>query len=286
LLQKCSDTPSINDLLKYLHVNNITHCYASYWLAYRITFESDENIICAQVHNERFPLWPVPYKREVDKDPNSVFVLRQTSRFTPFIFMDSLEKASIGYKQTVVPLNYNIEPFNIYSDFHFLSSATEEHISKNSYSLTTNGELHGVELLQDSDLATVWKSFVKKGQVFWLEADFVKPQLVSGVTLFHLRDSIQSSGKIVILEKQDGNEKNGWQPIEATFPFFPVGFLNKHPVYDDYLERIDLRPTLVTALRIAVNFSESQGEWGLAEVQFLSKISESPKDSSGGAMPQ
>lgn len=286
LLQKCSDTPGIRDLLKYLHVNHINHCYASYWLNYRITFESDEKIICAQVYNERFSLWPVPYKREVDKDTNSVFVLRQTSRFTPLLFMDSLEKANIGYKRTIVELNHDIEPVNIYSDFHFLSSATEQHISNTNYSLATNGTLRGVEFLHDSDLSTAWKSLVEKGQTLWLEADFVNPQLVSGLTLFHLRDSIQPSGKITVLGKQVGDSKNGWQPIEATVPFFPVGFLNKHPVYDDYLERIDLQPTLVTALRIAVNFSESQGEWGLAEVQFLSKISESPTDSPGWTVPQ
>jgi hypothetical protein len=253
-------------------VKNITHCYASYWLTYRIAFESDEKIICAQVHNERFPQWPIPYKREVDKAPSSVFVLRQTSRFTPFFFMDSLKNANIGYKRSVVELNHNIEPFNIYSDFHFLSSATEQSISNNSYSLATNGVLRGVEFLKDGDLDTVWKSPVEKNQTLWLEADFVNPQRVSGVTLLHLRDSIRSSEKITILGKRAGDGKNEWQPIEAAFHFFPVGFFNNHPVYDDYLQRIDLQPTLVTSLRIIVNSPESQKEFGLAEVQFFSAI--------------
>ena len=38
-----ADTPPIEHLLQELKSRNITHCYASFWLAYRISFESDEN---------------------------------------------------------------------------------------------------------------------------------------------------------------------------------------------------------------------------------------------------
>ena len=52
-------TYDIQPVITYLKNTNVTHCYASFWIAYRITFETDEQIKCAQPYNERFPGWPV-----------------------------------------------------------------------------------------------------------------------------------------------------------------------------------------------------------------------------------
>ena len=65
-LERYALSPRIDPLLEMLHEKEITHCYASFWLAYRITYETDEQIICSLPYNQRFPLWPIPYKAEVD----------------------------------------------------------------------------------------------------------------------------------------------------------------------------------------------------------------------------
>ena len=80
-LERYSLSPGIGELIENLEQNSITHCYASFWLAYRITFETDEDIICSLPFNERFPLWPIPYKQQVDGQPDPVYIL--TNQFRP-----------------------------------------------------------------------------------------------------------------------------------------------------------------------------------------------------------
>ncbi|MEE4167057.1 MAG: DUF2723 domain-containing protein, partial [Desulfocapsaceae bacterium] len=73
-------TPGIDELLTTLQEKNISHCYASFWLAYRITFETDEKIVCSLPYNQRFPLWPIPYKQQVDERSDAAYVLTQRYR--------------------------------------------------------------------------------------------------------------------------------------------------------------------------------------------------------------
>jgi len=64
---------SLESLYDFLNDKNISHIYTNYWLAYRITFETHENIIATVFKNEydRYPL----YTEKVDKDENVAYVI-------------------------------------------------------------------------------------------------------------------------------------------------------------------------------------------------------------------
>ena len=62
-----------DDLIRYLRENKINRVFAPYWVAYRLTFESDEEVICTPLPGElcRYE----PHERMVKNSKNAVYVL-------------------------------------------------------------------------------------------------------------------------------------------------------------------------------------------------------------------
>lgn len=61
-----ADLFELKPTIDYLEARGIRHACASYWLAYRLTYETDGRVLCSQPYNERFPSWHTPYKTLVD----------------------------------------------------------------------------------------------------------------------------------------------------------------------------------------------------------------------------
>ena len=79
---------SLRNLVRALEEEEITDVYASYWIAYRLAFESDERIRAASFgsgahRTDRYP----PYAIRVAQSPNPAFVLwgEQTERFRIYL---------------------------------------------------------------------------------------------------------------------------------------------------------------------------------------------------------
>lgn len=272
-LEKYADTPAIDTLLETLRAQNISHCYASYWLAYRITFESDQNIVCSPVYNERFPFWPIPYKQEVDQASDAVFVLTQThwARLTALAFQKDLKKAGIGFHVTRVPSAAG--SFQIYADFDFPDSKEDQPFDRETYTLKTSGNGEGVASLNDEDFGTSWMSPLREGKEEWLEAVFDRPRLVTSITLFHLKNGVKPPEEVRIFGKKVSEGGEEWQPLAEHVALSParVGFFHHHPIYGELAQRIELQPALVTALKVEVPKVAAQGAWGFTEVEIAGK---------------
>lgn len=278
LVEKYSDTPAIGGLLNELRSRGITHCYASFWLAYRITFESDEKILCAPVFNERFLFWPVPYKSEVDNKSDAVYILTQThwARLPALVFQTDLEKAGISYKLTKLTSAGDIS-FHIYSDFDYPPANSEQILGPETYTLATNGSNENdLASLRDGDLGTGWDSPIIKGRTQWLEAIFSEPQHVSSITLYHPRDKTEFPKAIRILGKEKREGKDEWREISKStaLAYSRIGFRNRHPVYGLLPQRIQFQPTTVTALRIEVPKTEINARWGFTEMEIATQTSD------------
>ena len=68
-------TASLDRLERTLRQNRVRHVYTDYWTAYRLSFESDEEIVAAPIPGEEAVRYP-PYQNEVRTDPSAAVVVR------------------------------------------------------------------------------------------------------------------------------------------------------------------------------------------------------------------
>lgn len=274
-IEKYSDTPPIDNLLKALEEKGITHCYASFWLAYRITFESDEEIICSLPSNERFPHWPVPYKEQVDNSSDAVYVLTQSfnSRLPTLAFKKQLRHSGIKANY------FKVKPFFVFHDFRYPPAEGERILTEDEYSLeTSSGRAEQLEKLTDGDTATAWRSSGKQQRGQWVQVNFGSEKSVSEVTVFHLPNASMSpnrfkiDGYIVV----DGVKK--WLPLKKVVKASPerLMFMNKHPVYNGLSQELRFDPTPVAGLRLEVVEPKENFQWGITELEIGVKEGDKP----------
>ena len=126
------DLPNLKPLFTFFSDSKINHCYASWWYVYRINYESDQNIICEQTYNGRFPGWPLRYKDEVDNDKRSAYVFSISSvagREEKNNFIKALRKNSLTFTSKKVGNMLAI------FDIHHTSSKELEKIASTQYRL-------------------------------------------------------------------------------------------------------------------------------------------------------
>jgi len=273
-LERYALSPGIEELIETLKERDITHCYASFWLAYRITFETDEKIICSLPYNQRFPLWPIPYRQQVDDKPHSAYVL--TQHYRPRLPVAAFDRHLKSYGITAQ--RTEVGPFFIYQDFSYPSyvPGAEKVLSTEHYTLSTNsGGEEALPALQDRDFATSWIAggTQEKGQSVMLQFD--SPQVVNSMTIFHLPGNSKSPTSFKIYGNKPGDETDNWQPIAG--PIKPkterLRFVNNHPVYSGISQQIRFDSTEVEALRLEIVEPNKKKRWGMMELE-VSVLSE------------
>lgn len=267
-LENYSHTPGIEALIDSLKQRSITHCYASFWLAYRVTFETDENIICSLPFNERFPLWPIPYKQQVDEQTDPAYVL--TNHFRPRLSAKSFEHhlAASG----ITAEKTRIKPFLIYRDFNFPDyvSSREYILGREHFSIQTNaGNATALLNLKDKDFSTTWISSKTQSKGQWVALTFDSIKTVNGVTVFHLpgKTNKPESFKITGYKTVDGTAS--WHHLAGPVEAKPerLRFVNNHPVYTGLSQQIRFAPQEVEAIRIEIVDPDKKSRWGLAEIE-------------------
>jgi hypothetical protein len=248
LIQEYSDTPPLHSLMKMLEAKNITRCYATFWLAYRITFESDERILCALPYNERYPYWPIPYKKEVDDAPDAAYILSMSH----CSFLNALNFQMHLRDQGISAVIDQVGPFSIYSEFARPASRGERVLNSDEYSLRES--IHSGRFrppgVGDTDSSRI--SPENRGESQWLEVTFAAPHIVTNIALFNLPVplNINQTVRIFALENTGGNE--AWRVLsdEANLSFERLKFRNNHPVYDEFSEQIRFNPVHAGALMV------------------------------------
>ena len=132
----------------------IDRCYASYWHAYRILFESNGDMVCAQPYNERFLGWPVPNKALIDEAPDARFVLATgyDSRFPVQAFTRHMQEYGIRYKKMGVGV------FSVFGDFEHDQADNDSLVPRSAITLRSNAGEEGLENLLDADSLSFWSS--------------------------------------------------------------------------------------------------------------------------------
>jgi hypothetical protein len=237
-----ADLPPLAPLLKTLSSMQIDHCYASFWLAYRISFETDEKIKCTGPYNERFAHWPIPYKQEVDADEKTVYVLTQTlgARLTALEFEANTAMQGITYEKLEV--GDRSAPFNIYHHFTESEKGPDRFASiKESIDCRGHGFDSGGAAAMCHQEA--WGEFTPLYRVSLTEHQtLTRLQLQENPLLANLEENLRLAVR----------DHDHWRILEngRDYSFLRLSFEDGHPLYHESFRLIRFEETSADALSI------------------------------------
>lgn len=147
--------PETGPVRDYLAGRGIQKAYANYWIAYRITFESGENIVCAEPYNQRFPGKPVKFLDSVQTATNVayIYVTARDKDFSAEEFEEAMPKLGIVCTRT------NIASFTVFHDFRIPGEegvARWVEVPHKNWTVTTTVNGGEAGALHDGNIWTRW----------------------------------------------------------------------------------------------------------------------------------
>lgn len=260
-IQAYADTPELDLIMAWMQEQNIQHCYASFWQAYRLTYESGGKLICGPVYNERFFDWPVPYKDEVDRQTRVAFVMSHThqSRYSFLKLEDRLKTYGISYQRKIFGTRY------IYYNFEYPPAEGESLLLENTYKLSTNIDQVEASTLADGVLSKAWKVKETQQAGQYVEVVFKQQQFVQRVDIVYPFTDPYPANSVRIL----GRKGDAWVELTDPVEFEAdlLSYYNDHPVLGEYLQTIRFDPESLDAIRIEIVSPKEGKHWTLSEVR-------------------
>jgi hypothetical protein len=254
----------IQPAIQCLDAQGIRFAYASYHVAYRITFATDERIVCSQYYNERFYGWPLPYKEEVDASRHVAFVLTDAFSLRPAQFDQNLARMGVQARRE------RCGDWTIYSDF--APSQPLEFPRLRGGHLTACADDSPAEAanLADGNPFSRWRARAEQQTGQFVEVRWASPRRVVGVALYY-NAWYQDRPRTLNVWAWDGAT---WQlaaeRVERDMD--PFEFLNGHPVLGHQVQTIRWPAAIpCSALRIEVAEPESERDWAIGEIEVLAE---------------
>ena len=224
----------------------IRHAYASYWLNYRVTYESGGKITCSQPINERYPGWPLPYKKDVDAAAKAAYIMAPGMKFDPRRFEKDLQTMQVHCDRET------FGQVTIYHDFISRAPASARPLPPSSLRASASHNGRDAPLMTDGNQRTFWRVDDTALKDLLIEVDLSGQELITGVVINHsgFPDEFVGLRGIMVLAE------NGWVSAvtqDISRARAPFEFLNGRPVYSD--ERIDWHfpPARARALRLLLH---------------------------------
>jgi hypothetical protein len=248
--------PDLGPVRRALTERGVRRAYASYGPAYRLTWESGEQIVASQPWNERFRHHPLPYLDEVRFAKNVAWVLTPripTDLPTPRSFEDALAALGAAWRKT------ETGDAVVFHDFAPPFSPAVE-------------PWPGLEAAGDGDLATALRPDPRAPATFILP----EPRRLDALTL------VSGAGEPRLLRSLDLEVSADGATFERVASRrrreerLDLRFVNGQPQYviDHDLLAVPLRGRLVKAVRVTP--VDSTDPWVLAEL-LLHPAEEGPR---------
>lgn len=259
--EKHANIFDLKPVFDVLSANKIKYCYASYWSAYRLNYESGGKIVCSQPYNERFPGWELPYRDKVDQAVNVAYVLAPRHTFPSDRFEAHLLEMRVDCRRQ------HAGYYTIYSDFTVAPPAAAAEIVFSNVTASSSHNTAAAWMLTDGNRFTSWNSQHPQAQGMWIALSFPEPITISGLTLRGYGRNPRHPRRLRVKLLCD----DVWTPVEADFLALtgPFEFVNGHPVYGLQSARIVfLKPMPASALRIEIDLPARTGHaWVLDEIE-------------------
>lgn len=243
-------------VIRYLDERGIRYAYSVYSDAYRLTFAADERIICAQLYNERFPAWPLPYKETVDNSTNVAYMLSKNNRFTAALFERDMASAKVTCRIQ------DCGAYKVYTDFHSsLNAVTSALFSKAEASHSSENV---TDRLTDPDL--FWRSEgFHQMPGMWVSVEWTEPQQVRHILLNQGAFVQDRPDTVHVYYRSAG----AWIRLPDPLVCFSIPFMfeNGHPVYGGAVTRMDLpAPVETSGLKLEIVNPRLRRAWTIYEI--------------------
>ncbi|NLB59539.1 MAG: discoidin domain-containing protein [Lentisphaerae bacterium] len=164
------DLPETAALHAFLEQQGITHAYAHYWIAYRLTFESQNGLICTEPYNERFPGREVQYLDQARAADRVAYITHPQLPFTDENFALLLRRIGGTYRQQQVGC------FSVFYDFQPpYGQRVLAEIPRDTWRIITHPNPDAASLIIDGSLHTSWQSQAPQQSGMWVAVDLGQP---------------------------------------------------------------------------------------------------------------
>jgi len=249
--------------IRYLDGKGISRCHGTYADAYRITYETDERVICSQPYNERFAGWNVPFREIVDASTNMAYVLSDTYKFPPAPFEKDLCTMRVTCKRQTCG------HYEVYTDFQSAVRSDGRTIPQNFLKVQTSHNPVSVTNMIDGSAATFWRSsgtFQQTGM--WVSVEWNVPRSVSRVRMDHGVSIHDFAESLTVYYLANGR----WEKIpgEISGRPGPFEFRNRHPTYGRVITDVELpQPVETTCIKIEIAKPRTKYAWTIAEIEVV-----------------
>ncbi len=261
-------SPGFSDFLKsydlkpafrYMEERGITRCYGTYTDAYRISFETDEKILCSQPYNERFPGWHVPFSEIVNAATNVAFVLSDSYKFRPEELEDDCATMQVTYRVETCG------HYRVYTDFKSGLPLPGPEVPPRDLTLVTGSNPEGAGRLTDGNLVSRWQSFKAQEKGMAIEIRLASPRTVSQVKLYYnlYRHDRARTARLQAFKR--GKWKTVLDNIPRKLDCFD--FLNGHPIYMNQLQTLRFPRVKTDRLRLEITDPEPGRDWTIGEIK-------------------
>lgn len=251
----------IQPAIECLNAQGIRFAYASYHVAYRITFATDERIVCSQYYNERFFGWPLPYKDEVDAASNVAFVLTDAFSLRPSQFDEDLAAMNVRARKE------SCGDWTIFSEFVPGRRLEFPRLSGGALVATADSAPADAGRLVDGNLYSRWRALTEQAPGLSVAVEWGRPVAVAGAAMYY-NAWYQDRPRSLHVEIREGGT---WRRVasDVARDLDRFEFLNGHPVLGNQVQTIYWPPVIGEALRIVLAEPEPGRDWAIGEIQVL-----------------
>lgn len=264
-LVSAADTPRIKELVAYLDRRKITHVYAPFWLTYRLPYVTDGRIRSAQLYNDRFPFWPVPYKDQVDKENDFAIILPTTSaaaRTKKYILVRDLQMGKFKYTQELVGPD---QAFLVLRNLRHPPTEHARPLARDGIRCSASDNTATTPHLLDTNPSSVWSSGKRQTQGMWVQCNFPRQRRINRVVLHH-RPGPDSAAPILHAQAlHQGRWTLAGKTRSGTMHRYRVA--NRRPVYQGHTQTIYLHDAPAEAIRIEIAQPLPDRDWAMATME-------------------
>jgi hypothetical protein len=238
-------------LFERLRAMDLRKAYAfDYWLAPRLTFEAQGDIIVAQPFNDRYP----PHTLAVDRSPRPAYVVQAGVE----TFRAWLEATQITAREDVAG-GYHI--------FHDFTPPPEvRSLARSAFTVRTSAGRGEAAGLLDARLDTGWSSARGPEGSAWVEVDLGAERLVSGVTLVNDRAERVPDDLVVMAETAGA----GLSTVTSLAPQGVAAHWENGAIRITASRTLTVRFAPVVTRRVRLVEKGPPGRWSVAEMFLLS----------------
>lgn len=252
------ELPDTGELIKFLEEEGINRGYGHYWIAYRLTFETNERIIISPPMDERFGRYEPPYLETVLKSPPAAYIFQKgLGRVSPEVFEENLNL--IGGEYTKKKTGY----FTVF--YAFKSPCRGLEIPRDGWILESNFRDADTGCAIDGDLSTRWGSGTaqKPGMYFLIDLGSIKDICKIRFDLGGFVTDMPRAYKIEV-----SADKESWQRVYENKGDCILFWDENQPRYliDSYFNCV-FKPIHARYVRITQTGTDERFDWSIAEVK-------------------